>query len=219
MIGPLLACGRTEPVAEPSEPSSLLDRATAALEAANGDGSAVLRDPEFMSLHPLPAFRELIERAAKPQPLVIVTPHEPGTPMLMRGTVLDASREPIADVLVYVYQTDARGWYAADSPHVAGMAGDARHARLFGYLRTDAQGRFEVRTIVPLGYPQTDLPAHIHVELQKDEQELAVTEMLFPDDPRLTPERREHGEQAGFVVATPSRTEDGTAVYSAEFVT
>ena len=77
---------------------------------------------------------------------------------------------PAKDALVYVYQTSAKGWYSARAPHLSGNGGDQGHARLFGYVVADERGRFEVRTIHPQGYPGTELPAHIHVEVFRNER-------------------------------------------------
>lgn len=83
----------------------------------------------------------------------------------MIGTVKDNIGKPVTGALVYLYHTDCRGWYAADAPHVLQYEGDMRHARLFGDVKTDKEGKFELHTIKPAGYPKSDLPAHIHVHV------------------------------------------------------
>jgi hypothetical protein len=205
------------PPAETDAQGEAIARARAAIVAAQGDSSVALRDRTYDGLHPLPSFRALVREHARAARLTIVADDEAGTPIVARGIVVDAHGKPRANVLVYVYQTDARGWYAADAPHVSGNSGDARHARIFGYVRTDANGAFEVSTVHPIGYPRTDLPAHIHVEITQDDEALAVTEMLFPDDDRLTPDARARGERDGFVVAT--KADGAVPVYTATFAT
>ena len=207
------------PTAPPSETGSsvTIEQAAATLKAAGNDPSALLGDPTYLPLHPDPAFRELIREHARAAPLTIVTPDEPGLRIVARGLIRSANGKPLPDVLVYVYQTDDRGWYAADAPHVSGMAGDQRHARLFGYVRTSSDGTFEIHTIRPVGYPQTELWAHIHVEVFRDDEELLVTELLFEDDPRLTAAAREQSLRHGFMIAPPAPGPDGTTLYAAEF--
>jgi protocatechuate 3,4-dioxygenase beta subunit len=80
--------------------------------------------------------------------------------------------------------------------------GDMRHARLFGYLKTDSDGKFEFETIQPRGYPNSDLPAHIHITVWKNASLLngVSGELLFDDDPRLTPERRQRSLSEGFLI-------------------
>jgi protocatechuate 3,4-dioxygenase beta subunit len=108
------------------------------------------------------------------------------------GAVKNEQGNPISGAQVYLYQTDSRGWYAADAPHVLMNEGDMRHARLFGYLVTDAKGQFELHTVKPSGYPQSDLPAHIHVHVSKQGYSNYVTEFLFDDDVRLVGTIREN---------------------------
>jgi protocatechuate 3,4-dioxygenase beta subunit len=97
--------------------------------------------------------------------LTIVTPKEPGQALTIRGRVADRDGRAIKGAQVYVYQTSAKGWYSDRAAHVAAKEGDRKHARLFGYLVSDESGRFQVRTIQPGGYPDSGLPAHIHVEI------------------------------------------------------
>ncbi|MEP6595061.1 MAG: hypothetical protein ABJA71_03900 [Ginsengibacter sp.] len=84
------------------------------------------------------------------------------------------------------------GWYSDTAAHVSMFEGDTRHARLFAYLKTNGKGQFEFETIQPRGYPNSDLPAHIHISVWKGEHLVRGVpgELLFDDDPRLTPERR-----------------------------
>jgi protocatechuate 3,4-dioxygenase beta subunit len=167
----------------------------------------VLADSAYLPAHPYPRFRRLIRQSATATPLTLVTPREPGEPLTVTATAVDRQGRAVRDALVYVYHTNSRGCYAERAAHVAAPEGDRRHARLFGYLRTDADGRFELRTVRPAGYPDSDLPAHIHVEVEPRGEGAAalVTEILFDDDPRLTPSARRRSEQEGFVVARVRR--------------
>ena len=124
-----------------------------------------------------------------PNILTITTADEPGKRILVTGTIRNKEGKPVAGAIVYLYQTDTRGWYAASQPHVGGNEGDRRHARLFGYVKTGANGKFELHTIKPSGYPNSDLPAHIHIEITAEGYPTMVTELLFDDDDRLQGER------------------------------
>jgi protocatechuate 3,4-dioxygenase beta subunit len=123
------------------------------------------------------------------------------------GTVKDTDSKPVSGALVYLYHTDSRGWYAADAPHVSMNEGDMRHARLFGYVRTDKDGIFELHTIKPSGYPQSDLPAHIHVHISANGYRAFVTEFLFDDDERLVGKIRENSIRNDFMISKPGKTE------------
>jgi protocatechuate 3,4-dioxygenase beta subunit len=180
----------------------LIDQAKAALESAKS-ATTILTDPSFLAAHEWPRFRKLIRESAPSGRTTIVPPKEPGQPLTVTGRVVDGNGEPVTGALLYFYQTSAKGWYSDRAAHIKAVAGDAKHARLFGYLKTDGMGRFELRTIRPVGFPDTDLPAHIHVEIHgKAEGPANIgTEIRFDDDPRLTPEWRKHSQQAGFVIA------------------
>lgn len=114
------------------------------------------------------------------------------------------SDAPIAGAVAYVYHTSAKGWYSDKAAHIRAWSGDTRHARLFGYLKTDEDGSFEVRTIRPGGYPRSTLPQHIHLEIEADGYAPLVTELLFDDDPCLTAELRDRAKREGFLIATLS---------------
>ena len=109
--------------------------------------------------------------------------------------------------MVYLYHTDSRGWFAPDAPHVLQYEGDIRHARLFGYVKTDKGGRFELHTIKPAGYPKSDLPAHIHVHVSAQGHKPFGTEFLFDDDERLVGKIRESSIRNDFMISKPEKAE------------
>ncbi|MET7690407.1 dioxygenase [Streptomyces sp. NPDC005483] len=76
-----------------------------------------------------------------------------GTPCLITGTVTSAAGRPLAHASVDVWQCDENGLYDVQAPDRI----PAGHGR--GLFRTDADGRFAFRTIVPSHYPiPTDGP-------------------------------------------------------------
>jgi protocatechuate 3,4-dioxygenase beta subunit len=118
---------------------------------------------------------------------------EPGKPLVVRGVIYRSDGKTTAPgVVLYVYQTDATGRYAAGSDQRHGR----RHGRLRGWMRTDADGRYEFRTIRPAPYPGQAIPAHIHpVVKEPDRNEYYIDEFLFDDDPLLT--KAERAKQDG----------------------
>lgn len=168
--------------------------------------SQILTDKKYASLHPVTLFRELIKKYASKEVLSIVCDTIPGRKIKVIGTVTANDGKPVAGVVVYLYHTDSRGWYAADKPHVGGNEGDRGHARLFGYVKTGKEGKFELHTIKPKGYPQSDLPAHIHVEIVAPGYQPVITELLFNDDERLVGQIRQRALQEHFIIAKPEKT-------------
>jgi protocatechuate 3,4-dioxygenase beta subunit len=132
---------------------------------------------------------------------------EPGTPFIMRGTVTDAAGKPAAGVEVFAYQTDAAGLYARD--------GGAYPWRLKGWAVTDAQGRFEFKTIRPAAYPNRDIPGHIHLSFVTSCCGRQTSEVMFDDDPLATPAYRERNSAVMFGKVT--RRADGSQETSYTF--
>src|SRR5215468_3616511 len=115
---------------------------------------------------------------------------EPGQRLIITGQVFAPDgTTPASGVIVYAYQTDATGEYHNDS---------SRTARLHGRAKTDAQGRFEFRTIHPGAYPGRTIPAHVHFHAWGGGYPLQWTEeLLFEDDPHLQPAALEKSRAAG----------------------
>ena len=191
--------------------ASLLKEVSAKLENKSATISSILSDKRYLSIHPHTPFRELISNYATTAVLKITTADEPGKKIRVLGTVVDEKGKPVAGAIVYLYQTDAKGWYAAGSPHVQSYEGDIRHARLFGYVKTNAEGRFELNTVKPSGYPQSDLPAHIHVHVSVPGYRNYGTEFLFDDDERLVGKIRENSIRNQFLISKPETAPAGFA--------
>lgn len=184
---------------------SLINEAEEKLKSGNATVTQILTDKKFDALHPETPFRELIKKYCNSGILSIVTDTIPGKKIKVTGLVKNSESKPVAGAMVYLYQTDARGWYAADAPHVLVYEGDHRHARLFGYVKTDKEGKFELHTIKPSGYPESDLPAHIHVHINADGYRAYGTEFLFDDDERLAGKIRENAIHDKFLIAKPEK--------------
>jgi protocatechuate 3,4-dioxygenase beta subunit len=157
-------------------------------------------------------YIQALERAQRERPAPVpsrsrIAPEtEPGTPLVVQGRLFDTDgAAPVAGAVVFAYQTDREGLYNA--------AGSPAHAwRLKGWAATDAQGRFEFRTIRPGAYPGRQIPSHVHftVFLSSGERYHAG-ELQFEDD-RLLPEsdRERSRAQGSFGSVRPVKTEGGT---------
>ena len=136
------------------------------------------------------------ERAQEQRPDVvrsvarIAAPDEPGTPLVVHGRVFRSDGvTPAAGVVVFAYQTDARGLY--NKPLASGW-------RLRGWAKSDAQGHFEFRTIRPASYPISGPPAHIHLTLDGPGLRRRWTEDIeFSDDPVLTEAHKQRSAAKG----------------------
>ncbi len=115
-----------------------------------------------------------------------------GTPLLVEGSVRREDGTPLAGAIVDTWHSDAEGFY--DVQTKPGLAGRAR-------LRTDAEGRFWFRTIVPNFYPIPDdgpvgdmlkaqgrhpyRPAHVHFMIAAPGCETLVTHVFLAGDKYL----------------------------------
>lgn len=182
------------------------DKAIKDIDTRLGSGqisiSTVLSDPAYMYLHSKTAFREVIKKQAKPGKVTMVIKDEPGKKITVRSVITTEDGKPLDNAVVYLYHTSDKGWYSDTAAHIVTGKGDHGHARLFCYVKTDSKGQFEIETIQAKGYPNSDLPAHIHIEAWKNGNHVdgVPGELLFDDDPRLTPERKTRSIREGFLI-------------------
>lgn len=173
-----------------------------AMAANPNDVDRALIDADFASLRAEHRFRKLFKAHAR-STTKVTADNEPGDLLVVNGVVRGSDGQPVADAVVYIYQTDHRGYYSTNT------ATRDEAPRLFAYLKTDAQGRYEFRTIRPGGYPDSQVPQHIHYEVTIPGQPKIVTEFFFPDDPRLKPANRTQAARDKMLAAM-SRDADGT---------
>ena len=121
---------------------------------------------------------------------VLAPASETGTRLVVHGRVFAPDgATPVPDVIVYAYQTDARGYYSERR---------GEPPRLRAWVRTDRDGRFTLETIRPAAYPGRTVPAHIHFLLWgRDRAPQWNTELLFDDDPLVSERQREESGALG----------------------
>src|SRR5262249_27911554 len=134
---------------------ALIDSADKALSGGKS-ASAILADPAFDDVRPYPRFRELIRSHAPIGEVTMIAPQEPGEHL----TLTFKLGKP--GLTIYAYHTDSRGAYGKNGVHIQANSGDHDYARLFAYVRTGADGTAVLHTIRPVGYPQGELPQHVH---------------------------------------------------------
>src|SRR5215813_6691816 len=122
----------------------------------------------------------------------IVSDQEPGEPLIVSGTIYSPDgKQPLPGIMLFVYQTDATGRYST-------TGGDNRGTRIHGVMRTNAEGKYEFRTIKPGSYPNTRNPAHIHAYVSgPGYPEYWIDEYLFADDPFVHEEVRQRYKGLG----------------------
>src|SRR3954452_16186728 len=117
-----------------------------------------------------------------------------GTPTLVRGRVLDLGGKPVANALLDVWQTQSNGLYDAQDEKPNEL-----HMR--GKFRSDAEGRYLIRTVLPVNYPIPSdgpvgrmlkatgrhpwRPAHIHFVVSAEGYEPVTTHIFDRRDEYL----------------------------------
>ncbi|PNS15777.1 hypothetical protein CAC42_4229 [Sphaceloma murrayae] len=119
--------------------------------------------------------------------------HDPeGAPLLVLCTVKDTSGRPLGDVTIDVWETDSKGFY--DVQYAGRTEPDGR-----AVLRSDADGVFWFKGIVPVPYPIPSdgpvgkllgrlgrhcyRPGHVHFMFQKDGYDNLITALYLKGDP------------------------------------
>ncbi|ODV43899.1 6-chlorohydroxyquinol-1,2-dioxygenase [Cupriavidus sp. UYMMa02A] len=118
----------------------------------------------------------------------------PGRPALVHGHVRSPDGTPVAGAVLDIWQTADNGMYSGQD--TAQPAGNLR-----GRYRTDADGYYAIRTIVPVSYPiptdgpvgrmlnATDRhpwrPAHLHFMIDAPAHRKLVTHLFNQGDPYL----------------------------------
>jgi protocatechuate 3,4-dioxygenase beta subunit len=105
-------------------------------------------------------------KAGTPERTALLEPGMPGTPLTITGYVVSTDCQPIAGAWLDFWQADANGQY------------DNRGYILRGHQYTDADGRFELQTVVPGEYPSRT--GHIHVKVQAPGARVVTTQLYFP---------------------------------------
>lgn len=120
----------------------------------------------------------------RPAQIEIADRQEPSVRILLQGTVFNADGAPASNVKIYVYHTDAAGYYSRP-------VNNPRQPRLHGTVWSDAKGRYAISTIKPAHYArvQQPPPMHIHIHLQpQDLPDHWVDSYYFQDDAYLQPD-------------------------------
>jgi protocatechuate 3,4-dioxygenase beta subunit len=98
------------------------------------------------------------------------------------GRVLTPDGKPIAGATIEIWQANHQGRYA--HPGDSNPAPLDPHFQGYAMLRTDGEGRYQLRTIKPGAYPASSgwtRPPHIHFDV-RGKASREVTQMFFPGE-------------------------------------
>ena len=140
----------------------------------------------------------------------MVSDQEPGEPLIITGTVYGPDgAKPLEGARLHVYHTDAAGYYSDQD-----SKGGPPQPRLKGWMKTNADGRYEFRTIKAAPYPGGGNPAHIHGSLSAPGfTDGWIEEYWFEGDRYITAEMRSRLKGAANFSPILSLRKDGDGVW------
>jgi protocatechuate 3,4-dioxygenase beta subunit len=96
----------------------------------------------------------------------------------LSGRILSTSGEPMRNIVVEIWQCDAKGVYIAQEDS------DGRDSNFqgFGRFLTSSTGEYYFRTIKPVPYPGRT--PHIHVKIKQKDRELLTTQLFINGNPQ-----------------------------------
>ena len=125
-----------------------------------------------------------------------INPDENAGPLVIHGTVTDMNGKPLAGALVECWHANSKGFYSHFDP-----TGAQDDFNLRGAVKTGADGKYEFRTLMPVGYgcpPQGatqqlldglgrhgNRPAHVHFFVSADNTRKLTTQFNIEGDPLI----------------------------------
>ncbi|MBT8184120.1 MAG: hypothetical protein KJN76_04725 [Eudoraea sp.] len=122
----------------------------------------------------------------------IALENEPGTPLIIKGIILNPDDTPAKGVIVHAYHRDVQGYDFGEK--------DSAYTtwRLQGWAKTDENGTFEFRTIRPAPDHLEREGPHIHFTTVSNKFGRQWAPKIFlSDDPLLTESQRQKSKKAG----------------------
>ncbi len=121
--------------------------------------------------------------------------HEEGQKLLVKGTVFQLDgKTPAPNVIIYYHHTDNNGYYSPGNK----PEDQTRHGHIRGWVKSDENGKYAIYTIRPAPYPNTDIPAHIHIIIKEPDigNEYWIDDLVFDDDTLLPAYRKKYPASA-----------------------
>ena len=155
----------------------------------------------FFLTFSLPAIAQ--DNDSKPWATDISVAGKTETPLTINGTILGSDGEPIEGADLWIYHTDAEGFYAKDE---SGNEKGWRYSDYSARLKSGPGGKFEIHTIRPAGYPDSINPAHLHIRINAPGYPELEYTAYFEGGDRITGEIKSLVEKYGTMFLLPVET-------------
>ena len=103
-----------------------------------------------------------------------------GKILILNGILVNLDSQPVKGTSIEIWQTDKNGVYLHSGSFASDIAD--RQFQGFGRTKTDRNGRFFFRTIVPAEYPGRT--PHIHMKLWREGKNILTTQLYINDHPQ-----------------------------------
>lgn len=112
--------------------------------------------------------------------------------LILTGTVFQLDgRTPAPNVIVYYWHTDKNGLY---SPNKKTPEKAKEHGNLRGWVKTDKNGKYTIKTSRPAAYPKDVIPQHIHLSIKEpDIKNEYFIDLYFDDDKLYLAHKKKYG--------------------------
>jgi protocatechuate 3,4-dioxygenase, beta subunit len=113
--------------------------------------------------------------------------------LILTGQVFHLDgRTPAPNVIIYYWHTNDKGLYTADHQTPAQAK---EHGRLRGWVKTDENGKYSIKTSRPAAYPNDVIPQHIHLSIKEPQlPDEYFIDLYFDDDPLYLPHKKKYGK-------------------------
>jgi catechol 1,2-dioxygenase len=125
-----------------------------------------------------------------------IDPDEDAGPLVIKGVVTGPDGKPVSGAVVECWHANSKGFYSHFDP-----TGAQRDFNLRGAVRTDADGKYEFRTLMPVGYGcppngatqqlldalgrHGNRPAHVHFFASSEGLRKLTTQINIEGDPLI----------------------------------
>jgi protocatechuate 3,4-dioxygenase beta subunit len=101
-------------------------------------------------------------------------------------------KTPAPNVIIYYYHTNDKGLYSSSSQTTEKAI---RHGDRRGWVKTDSNGHYTIKTSRPVAYPNDDIPQHIHLTIKEpDISNEYYADLYFDDDPLYLNHKKKYGK-------------------------
>ncbi len=114
--------------------------------------------------------------------------------LILTGKVYQLDgKTPAADVIIYYWHTDDKGLYSSNSETPEEVK---EHGKYRGWVKSDENGYYKIKTSRPAPYPEQDIPQHIHLSIKEpDIKNEYFADLYFDDDPLYLKHKKKHGKK------------------------